>query len=142
MNSDTLTRGRRTLRRRVVFVHMSGSLSGRIVSPQLQDPATLTRTEYLKVRCYELAFGWQCCRCWVVFARFIELFITDAFVDMFITICIVVNTAFMALDHAGMSTQMAHTLKMGNYVRTHICFDNVPIDNGVVFREYVSSINK
>ena len=31
------------------------------------------------------------------------LFITDAFVDMFITVCIVVNTVFMALDHAGMS---------------------------------------
>ena len=95
-----------------------GSLSGRVMSQQLQEPGTLTGKEYWKARCYELAFGWQCCRCWVVFARFIELFITDAFVDMFITICIVVNTMFMALDHAGMSDEMTHTLKIGNYVST------------------------
>jgi len=87
-----------------------------MASQQLQNQATLTRKEYIKARCYQLAFGWQCCHCWVVFARFVELFITDAFVDMFITICIVVNTVFMALDHAGMSAEMAHTLKMGNYV--------------------------
>ena len=103
----------------IIIIILSGSLGGRIASQQLQDHTGMSRKEYLKARCFELAFGWQCCRCWVVFARYIELFITDAFVDMFITICIVVNTIFMALDHAGMSAEMAHTLQMGNYV-SHI----------------------
>ena len=41
----------------------------------------------------------------------------DAFVDLFITLCIVLNTGFMAVDHAGMSEHMAHVLTIGNYVR-------------------------
>ena len=40
----------------------------------------------------------------------------DAFVDLFITLCIIVNTAFMALDYEGMSQQQADVLSYGNYV--------------------------
>lgn len=47
-------------------------------------------------------------------------FILDAFVDLFITICIVLNTLFMALDHSGQSDQMARILSTGNYVFTGI----------------------
>lgn len=72
--------------------------------------------DYLKAKCLLLLFGWQCCPCWYGFARIIELFITDAFIDMFITICIVVNTVFMAMDHADMTEQMTKTLLYGNYV--------------------------
>ena len=35
-----------------------------------------------------------------------------------ITLCIVLNTVFMAADHAGMSEHLAHVLTIGNYVRT------------------------
>jgi len=31
--------------------------------------------------------------------------------------CIVINTAFMAVDHAGMSSELANVLIVGNYVR-------------------------
>ena len=41
----------------------------------------------------------------------------DAFVDLFITLCILVNTTFMALDHDNMGPQLEQTLKYGNYVR-------------------------
>ena len=41
----------------------------------------------------------------------------DAFVDLFITLCIVVNTAFMAADHYDMDPTFAFVLKQGNYVR-------------------------
>ncbi len=40
----------------------------------------------------------------------------DAFVDLFITLCIVINTMFMALDYHGMSDELAITLINGNYV--------------------------
>ena len=40
----------------------------------------------------------------------------DAFIDLFITLCIVINTAFMAIDHYGMDKQLTETLRIGNYV--------------------------
>ncbi|ESO12722.1 hypothetical protein HELRODRAFT_124932, partial [Helobdella robusta] len=48
------------------------------------------------------------------------LFIMDAFVDLFITLCIVINTLFMAMEHDGMTPTMIATLKYGNYVFTGI----------------------
>jgi len=58
------------------------------------------------------------------FAHYIELFIMDAFVDMFITLCIVINTIFMAMDHHGMDDTMTSLLKNGNYVSSR-CHGNV-----------------
>jgi len=65
-----------------------------------------------------LLFGWECFPDWYKFARVVELFVMDAFIDLFITLCIVINTLFMAMDHAGMSDQMTRTLTVGNYVST------------------------
>jgi hypothetical protein len=44
----------------------------------------------------------------------------DAFVDLFITICIILNTLFMALDQHGQSERMARILAIGNYAFTGI----------------------
>ena len=40
----------------------------------------------------------------------------DPFVDLFITLCIVVNTLFMALDHHDMDPTTQNLLNNGNYV--------------------------
>ena len=77
----------------------------------------LSRKDYIKRKYSELIYSWQCPPCWHNFAHVMELFIMDAFVDLFITMCIVINTAFMAMDHAGMSEQLANVLIIGNYVR-------------------------
>ncbi|XP_069117322.1 sodium channel protein para-like isoform X6 [Argopecten irradians] len=74
----------------------------------------------LKDRLYLKFCSWTCCPCWVMFQKGIAWFILDAFVDLFITICILVNTAFMALDQYGMSKSLANTLTNGNYVFTAI----------------------
>ena len=66
--------------------------------------------------CIDLFCWWDCCWPWVKFAKAIEWFIMDAFIDLFITLCIVVNTMFMALDHNSMSLEFERTLKTGNYV--------------------------
>ena len=71
----------------------------------------------MKRKCTELVYEWQCPPCWHSFAHAMELFIMDAFVDLFITMCIVINTVFMAMDHAGMSNELANVLIVGNYVR-------------------------
>lgn len=75
-----------------------------------------SKKEFFKSKCHQLLFGWECCSCWYQFAHLIELFIMDAFVDLFITLCIVVNTLFMAMEHDGMTPTMVNTLKIGNYV--------------------------
>jgi len=76
----------------------------------------MNKKEFLKEKLMQLMFGWECHPYWYKFAHIIELFIMDAFVDLFITLCIVVNTVFMALDHADMNHTLAETLKYGNYV--------------------------
>jgi len=68
----------------------------------------------------QIMFGWECHPYWYKIAHIIELFIMDAFVDLFITLCIVVNTVFMALDHANMEPTLAATLKYGNYVSRRV----------------------
>jgi len=64
----------------------------------------------------ELLFDWDCYPQWYTFARIIEAFIMDAFVDLIITLCIVINTIFMAMETANMSPEMANFLTAGNYV--------------------------
>jgi hypothetical protein len=76
----------------------------------------MNKKEFLKEKCFQLLFGWECHPYWYKIAHVIDLFVMDAFVDLFITLCIVVNTLFMALEHADMSTNMSQTLTYGNYV--------------------------
>lgn len=54
------------------------------------------------------------------FKDLIGFVILDAFVDLFITICIILNTLFMALDRHGQSEEMSRVLTIGNYVFTSI----------------------
>jgi len=79
----------------------------------------MNKKEFLKSKCHQLLFGWECCSCWYKFAHVIELFIMDAFVDLFITLCIVVNTMFMAMEQDGMDHHMQTTLRYGNYVSSN-----------------------
>lgn len=59
---------------------------------------------------------WECCAPWVKFKDWLSLIVFDPFVELFITLCIVVNTLFMALDHHDMDRDMEKILKRGNYV--------------------------
>ncbi|CAF4713197.1 unnamed protein product [Rotaria sp. Silwood1] len=58
-----------------------------------------------------------------IFQKFqdaVAIFILDAFMDLFITICIILNTLFMALDQPGQSEKMTRILTAGNYFFTSI----------------------
>lgn len=59
---------------------------------------------------------WDCCECWLTIQRYVNLIVFDPFVELFITLCIVVNTLFMALDHHNMDKDLEKALKSGNYV--------------------------
>ncbi|CAF1127680.1 unnamed protein product [Adineta steineri] len=74
-----------------------------------------------------IKFLWNTCCEWNCpsesfrkFQEVVAFFILDAFVDLFITICIILNTLFMALDQPGQSEKMARILATGNYVFTGI----------------------
>ena len=49
-------------------------------------------------------------------AEILAFIVFDPFADLFITLCIVVNTAFMALDQHDMDPAMDYALQNGNYV--------------------------
>lgn len=66
----------------------------------------------------EIFCVWDCCPQWLKLQKMICLLVFDPFVELFITLCIVVNTLFMALDHYDMDPTMERVLKSGNYVRS------------------------
>ncbi|XP_066584602.1 sodium channel protein para isoform X5 [Prorops nasuta] len=61
---------------------------------------------------------WDCCWVWLEFQKYVSLLVFDPFVELFITLCIVVNTFFMALDHHDMDKDIERVLKSGNYFFT------------------------
>ena len=74
--------------------------------------------EILK-RLLEIFCVWDCCWLWLKIQGILELIVFDPFVELFITLCIGVNTLFMAMDHHDMKPDFAHFLKMGNYVSSN-----------------------
>lgn len=60
---------------------------------------------------------WDCCWFWLKLQEWIAWVVFDPFVELFITLCIVINTLFMALDHHNMDGEIEKVLKAGNYVR-------------------------
>lgn len=80
----------------------------------------ISKKQWLKEKCIQVLFGWECSPGWYRFAHIIELIIMDAFVDLFIMLCICINTLFMALDRPGMDDSLAAVLKYGNYVRAFL----------------------
>lgn len=63
---------------------------------------------------------WDCCKQWVQFKEFVRFVVMDPFVDLGITICIVLNTLFMAMEHYPMTEQFENVLSVGNLVFTGI----------------------
>ncbi|XP_053203618.1 sodium channel protein para-like isoform X3 [Panonychus citri] len=57
---------------------------------------------------------WDCCWCWVRIQELFALIVFDPFMELFITLCIVVNTLFMAMDHHNMDPDFEAVLKTGN----------------------------
>lgn len=63
---------------------------------------------------------WDCCYPWLKLKEFVKLVVMDPFVDLGITICIVLNTLFMAMEHYPMTEEFENVLTVGNLVgRVH-----------------------
>uniref|UniRef100_A0A8D0LBD0 Sodium channel protein n=1 Tax=Sphenodon punctatus TaxID=8508 RepID=A0A8D0LBD0_SPHPU len=63
---------------------------------------------------------WECHPYWVMLKEIVNMIVMDPFVDLAITICIVLNTMFMAMEHHPMTPQFEHVLSVGNLVFTGI----------------------
>ncbi|KAI5107236.1 sodium channel protein type 2 subunit alpha, partial [Silurus meridionalis] len=63
---------------------------------------------------------WDCLPAWVKLKKLVHKFVKDPFVDLFITICIVINTLFMAMEHHNKAKHFGAVLTVGNYVFTGI----------------------
>ncbi|XP_029990086.1 sodium channel, voltage gated, type VIII, alpha subunit b isoform X1 [Sphaeramia orbicularis] len=63
---------------------------------------------------------WECCPIWLKIKHIVYLIVMDPFVDLAITICIVLNTLFMAMEHYPMTEHFEGVLSVGNLVFTGI----------------------
>ncbi|KAI5106511.1 sodium channel, voltage gated, type V-like, alpha b, partial [Silurus meridionalis] len=63
---------------------------------------------------------WTCCPGWLKLKDWVKIMVMDPFLDLTITICIVLNTLFMALEHYPMTDEFNKMLTVGNLVFTGI----------------------
>uniref|UniRef100_A0A8C4YQ97 Sodium channel protein n=1 Tax=Gopherus evgoodei TaxID=1825980 RepID=A0A8C4YQ97_9SAUR len=63
---------------------------------------------------------WDCSPHWLKVKHIVSLVVMDPFVDLAITICIVLNTLFMAMEHYPMTDEFNNVLSVGNLVFTGI----------------------
>ncbi|XP_030637702.1 sodium channel, voltage-gated, type I like, alpha b isoform X4 [Chanos chanos] len=83
---------------------------------------------------------WDCCPAWLKVKEIVNLVVMDPFVDLAITICIVLNTLFMAMEHYPMTQQFNDVLSVGNLVFTGIftaemCLKVIALDPYYYFQE-------
>ncbi|KAL4636203.1 sodium channel protein type 2 subunit alpha-like [Arapaima gigas] len=83
---------------------------------------------------------WDCCPLWLKIKGFVRLLVMDPFVDLAITVCIVLNTLFMAMEYYPMTREFANALSVGNSVFTSIftiemCLKIIALDPYYYFQE-------
>uniref|UniRef100_A0A673IHJ6 Sodium channel protein n=1 Tax=Sinocyclocheilus rhinocerous TaxID=307959 RepID=A0A673IHJ6_9TELE len=120
--------------------HNSSNELSSMLLPQLPQEGrdrTLSATSYITDAMEELEEAQQKCHpCWYVFAHkylvwtcdpswlkmkeWVKFMVNDPFLDLTITICIVLNTLFMALEHYPMTDEFNRMLSVGNLVFTGI----------------------
>lgn len=88
------------------------------------EPTVKERLLEFTMKMIDIFCIWDCCTLWLTFQKFVSLIVFDPFVELFITLCIVVNTLFMALDHHKMDHDLEKALKSGNYVSILISLRN------------------
>uniref|UniRef100_A0A671WLD6 Sodium channel protein n=1 Tax=Sparus aurata TaxID=8175 RepID=A0A671WLD6_SPAAU len=59
---------------------------------------------------------WECTPCWLRVKELVKIMVMDPFLDLAITICIVLNTLFMAMEHYPMTDEFNGMLSIGNLV--------------------------
>uniref|UniRef100_A0A2K6TYY8 Sodium channel protein n=1 Tax=Saimiri boliviensis boliviensis TaxID=39432 RepID=A0A2K6TYY8_SAIBB len=82
---------------------------------------------------------WNCCPQWVGIKKVLRIVMTDPFTELAITICIIINTVFLAMEHHKMEPSFEKMLNTGNLVFTSIflaemCLKIIALDPYHYFR--------
>ncbi|XP_005348271.1 sodium channel protein type 11 subunit alpha [Microtus ochrogaster] len=82
---------------------------------------------------------WDCSPQWLCVKKVLRTVMTDPFTELAITICIIVNTVFLAMEHHDMDDTFINLLKIGNWVFTGIfvaemCLKIIALDPYHYFR--------
>uniref|UniRef100_A0A8C1RMP5 Sodium channel protein n=1 Tax=Cyprinus carpio TaxID=7962 RepID=A0A8C1RMP5_CYPCA len=145
VRSASSTSGRRTKTRRWISPMMSSAITairtaaaGRWLcpgagdGPALRAPAATARSsssrlEEAQQKCHPCWYVfahkylvWTCSPDWLKVKEWVKFMVNDPFLDLTITICIVLNTLFMALEHYPMTDEFNRMLSVGNLVFTGI----------------------
>lgn len=81
---------------------------------------------------------WNCCPLWLCIKKVLRTVMTDPFTELAITICIIINTVFLAMEHHKMEASFEKMLNTGNLVT--LCF--LKIKNKFQTLKYNSSKSK
>uniref|UniRef100_A0A8C6QVI4 Sodium channel protein n=1 Tax=Nannospalax galili TaxID=1026970 RepID=A0A8C6QVI4_NANGA len=63
---------------------------------------------------------WDCSPQWLCIKKVLRIIMTDPFTELAITICIIINTVFLAMEHYNMDKNFSSVLRTGNWVFTGI----------------------
>ncbi|KAM5233412.1 sodium channel protein type 11 subunit alpha isoform 2-T4 [Hipposideros larvatus] len=82
---------------------------------------------------------WNCSPQWLCFKKALRMVMTDPFTELAITICIIINTVFLALEHHKMDISFEKMLYTGNLVFTgvfmaEVCLKIIALDPYYYFR--------
>ncbi|KAL4677439.1 hypothetical protein H8959_020113, partial [Pygathrix nigripes] len=82
---------------------------------------------------------WNCCPLWLCIKKVLRTVMTDPFTELAITICIIINTVFLAMEHHKMQPSFEMMLNTGNSVFTSIfmaemCLKIIALDPYHYFR--------
>ncbi|XP_037844358.1 sodium channel protein type 11 subunit alpha isoform X2 [Chlorocebus sabaeus] len=82
---------------------------------------------------------WNCCPPWLCIKKVLRTVMTDPFTELAITICIIINTVFLAMEHHKMEASFEKMLNTGNLVFTSIfiaemCLKVIALDPYHYFR--------
>ncbi|EPQ04075.1 Sodium channel protein type 11 subunit alpha [Myotis brandtii] len=82
---------------------------------------------------------WNCSPQWLRFKKVLRTVMTDPFTELVITICIIINTLFLAMEHHNMNKNFEFMLQTGNLVFTGIfiaemCLKIIALDPYHYFR--------
>ncbi|KAL6065358.1 hypothetical protein STEG23_005988, partial [Scotinomys teguina] len=82
---------------------------------------------------------WDCSPWWLCIKKVLRAVMTDPFTELAITICIIINTVFLAMEHHNMDDAFINLLKIGNWVFTGIfmaemCLKIIALDPYHYFR--------
>lgn len=64
---------------------------------------------------------WNCSPRWLCIKKALRFVMTDPFTELAITICIIINTIFLAMEHYKMKDELKAILQKGNWVNSGFC---------------------